>query len=297
MSKDIATPKRTQEILKKYGFSFKKSLGQNFLIDPNVLHNIVSHADLTKESAAIEIGPGIGALTEHLARTAGHVVAFEIDQRLLPVLEDTLSPYDNVDIIHSDVLKANVSDMMKEKLAGYQDVMVVANLPYYVTTPILIKLLMEKLPIRGMIVMMQKEVADRITAKPSTKAYGSLSIAIQYYMKAEIAMTVPKSVFIPQPNVDSAVIKLTRYDTPPVSVLDEDFLFFISRSSFAQRRKTIINNLQSQLPHGKEKKELILAALAEANIDPTRRGETLSIQEFGKLANLLLPNFKETSDL
>lgn len=297
MTKDIATPKRTQEILKKYGFSFKKSLGQNFLIDPNVLHNIVSHADLTKASAAIEIGPGIGALTEHLARTAGHVVAFEIDQRLLPVLEDTLSPYNNVDIIHSDVLKANVSDMMKEKLADYKDVMVVANLPYYVTTPILIKLLMEKLPIRGMIVMMQKEVADRITAKPSTKAYGSLSIAIQYYMKAEIAMTVPKSVFIPQPNVDSAVIKLTRYDTPPVSVLDEDFLFFVSRSSFAQRRKTIINNLQSQLPHGKEKKELILAALEEANIDPTRRGETLSIQEFGALANLLLPNFKETTDL
>lgn len=297
MSKDIATPKRTQEILKKYGFSFKKSLGQNFLIDPNVLHNIVSHADLTKESAAIEIGPGIGALTEHLARKAGHVVAFEIDQRLLPVLEDTLSPYDNVNIIHSDVLKVNVTEMMKDKLAGYSDVMVVANLPYYVTTPILIKLLMEKLPIRGMIVMMQKEVADRITAKPSTKAYGSLSIAIQYYMKAEIAMTVPKSVFIPQPNVDSAVIKLTRYDTPPVSVVDEDFLFFVSRSSFAQRRKTIINNLQSQLPHGKEKKELILAALAEANIDPTRRGETLSIQEFGKLANLLLPNFKETSDL
>jgi 16S rRNA (adenine1518-N6/adenine1519-N6)-dimethyltransferase len=297
MNKDIATPKRTQEILKKYGFSFKKSLGQNFLIDPNVLHNIVSHADLTEESAAIEIGPGIGALTEHLARKAGHVVAFEIDQRLLPVLEDTLSPYDNVEIIHSDILKVNVSDMMKEKLSGYKDVMVVANLPYYVTTPILIKLLMEKLPIRGMIVMMQKEVADRITAKPSTKAYGSLSIAIQYYMKAEIAMTVPKTVFIPQPNVDSAVIKLTRYETAPVSVLDEDFLFFVSRSSFAQRRKTIINNLQSQLPHGKEKKELILAALAEANIDPTRRGETLSIQEFGKLANLLLPNFKETADL
>ncbi|HSO57298.1 MAG TPA: 16S rRNA (adenine(1518)-N(6)/adenine(1519)-N(6))-dimethyltransferase RsmA [Paenisporosarcina sp.] len=297
MTKDIATPKRTQEILKKYGFSFKKSLGQNFLIDPNVLHNIVSHAGLTKESAAIEIGPGIGALTEHLARTAGHVVAFEIDQRLLPVLEDTLSPYDNVEIIHSDILKVNVSEMMKEKLADYKDVMVVANLPYYVTTPILTKLLMEKLPIRGMIVMMQKEVADRITAKPSTKAYGSLSIAIQYYMKAEIAMMVPKTVFIPQPNVDSAVIKLTRYDTPPVSVLDEDFLFFVSRSSFAQRRKTIINNLQSQLSHGKEKKELILAALAEANIDPTRRGETLSIQEFGKLANLLLPNFKETTDL
>lgn len=294
MNKDIATPKRTQEILKKYGFSFKKSLGQNFLIDPNILHNIVSHANLTKESAAIEIGPGIGALTEHLARQAGQVVAFEIDQRLLPVLEDTLSPYNNVEIVHSDILKANVMEVMEAKLADYQDVMVVANLPYYVTTPILIKLLMEKLPIRGMVVMMQKEVADRITAKPSTKEYGSLSIAIQYYMKAEIAMTVPKTVFIPQPNVDSAVIKLTRHDAAPVNVLDEDFLFTVSRSSFAQRRKTILNNLQSQLPHGKAKKELILAALAEANIDPTRRGETLSIQEFGKLADLLLPNFKET---
>jgi len=297
MNKDIATPKRTQEILKKYGFSFKKSLGQNFLIDPNILHNIVSHADLTKESAAIEIGPGIGALTEHLARKAGQVVAFEIDQRLLPVLEDTLSPYNNVAIVHSDILKANVTEVMQEKLASYEDVMVVANLPYYVTTPILIKLLMEKLPIRGMVVMMQKEVADRITAKPSTKAYGSLSIAIQYYMAAEIAMTVPKTVFMPQPNVDSAVIKLTRHKQAPVKVIDEDFLFTVSRSSFAQRRKTILNNLQSQLPHGKEKKELILKALSEANIDPTRRGETLTIQEFGKLADLLLPDFREETSV
>ena len=292
MHKDIATPIRTQEILKKYGFSLKKSLGQNFLIDPNVLRNIVSHAKLTKESAAIEIGPGIGALTEHLARTAGHVVAFEIDQRLLPVLEDTLSPYNNVEIVHSDILKADVLEVMKEKLSEYQDVMVVANLPYYVTTPILIKLLMDKLPIRGMVVMMQKEVADRITASPSTKAYGSLSIAIQYYMKAEIAMTVPKTVFIPQPNVDSAVIRLTRHEKALVSVIDEDFLFIVSRASFAQRRKTILNNLQSQLPQGKEKKELILSALAEAEIDPARRGETLSIQEFARLADILYPNFK-----
>ncbi|WP_019413349.1 16S rRNA (adenine(1518)-N(6)/adenine(1519)-N(6))-dimethyltransferase RsmA [Paenisporosarcina sp. TG20] len=292
MNKDIATPKRTQEILKKYGFSLKKSLGQNFLIDPNILHNIVSHADLTKESAVIEIGPGIGALTEHLSRQAGQVVAFEIDHRLLEVLEDTLSPYDNIEIILSDILKVNVADIMKEKLAEFKDVMVVANLPYYVTTPILIKLIMEKLPIRGMVVMMQKEVANRITAKPGTKEYGSLSIAIQYYMKAEIAMTVPRTVFIPPPNVDSAVLKLTLLESPPVAVLDEDFLFTVSRSSFAQRRKTIINNLQSQLPQGKEKKELILTALNEANIDPTRRGETLSIHEFGKLANLLLPNFK-----
>ncbi|ALC87107.1 MULTISPECIES: 16S rRNA (adenine(1518)-N(6)/adenine(1519)-N(6))-dimethyltransferase RsmA [unclassified Bacillus (in: firmicutes)] len=291
MQKDIATPIRTQEILKKYGFSFKKSLGQNFIIDPNILRNIVSHADLTKDSAAIEIGPGIGALTEHLARAAGKVVAFEIDQRLLPVLEDTLSPYDNVEIIHSDILEANVKQIFEDKLTGIKDVMVVANLPYYVTTPILLKLLMDRLPIRGMVVMMQKEVADRITAVPGTKAYGSLSIAIQYYMKAEVAMVVPRGVFMPQPNVESAVIKLTRHETPPVQVMDEDFLFQVSRGSFVQRRKTIINNLQSSLPNGKEKKEIIIECLQKVNIDPSRRGETLSIEEFGRLADELYPYF------
>ncbi len=289
--KDIATPVRTQEILKKYGFSFKKSLGQNFLIDPNILRNIVSHAELTKDSAAIEVGPGIGALTEHLARAAGKVISFEIDQRLLPVLEDTLSPYDNVEIIHSDILEANIQEIWKEKLSDFQDVMVVANLPYYVTTPILLKLLMERLPLRGMVVMMQKEVADRITAKPGTKAYGSLSIAIQYYMMAEVAMTVPKTVFMPPPNVDSAVIKLTRHEKPPVKVLDEDFFFQVSRGSFIQRRKTIINNLQASLPNGKEKKDLIIQALHNVDIEPTRRGETLTIEEFGKLADELYPHF------
>ncbi|SES43581.1 16S rRNA (adenine(1518)-N(6)/adenine(1519)-N(6))-dimethyltransferase RsmA [Psychrobacillus sp. OK032] len=291
MQKDIATPVRTQEILKKYGFSFKKSLGQNFLIDPNILRNIVGHAELTKDSAAIEIGPGIGALTEHLARSAGKVIAFEIDQRLLPVLEDTLSPYDNVEIIHSDILKADVKQIFAEKLENYNDVMVVANLPYYVTTPILLKLLMDRLPVRGMVVMMQKEVADRITAKPGTKAYGSLSIAIQYYMKAEVAMIVPKAVFMPQPNVESAVIKLTRHETPPVQVIDEDFLFQVSRGSFVQRRKTIINNLQSSLPNGKQKKELILQSLEKVGINPTRRGETLTIEEFGQLADELYSHF------
>jgi len=291
MQKDIATPVRTQEILKKYGFSFKKSLGQNFLIDPNILRNIVGHAELTKDSAAIEIGPGIGALTEHLARAAGKVVAFEIDQRLLPVLEDTLSPYDNVEIVHSDILEADVKQMFADKLEDYKDVMVVANLPYYVTTPILLKLLMDRLPIRGMVVMMQKEVADRITAKPGTKAYGSLSIAIQYYMKAEVAMIVPRAVFMPQPNVESAVIKLTRHEEPPVHVIDEDFLFQVSRGSFVQRRKTIINNLQSSLPNGKQKKELILQSLEKVGINPTRRGETLSIEEFGRLADELYAHF------
>ncbi|WP_010309134.1 16S rRNA (adenine(1518)-N(6)/adenine(1519)-N(6))-dimethyltransferase RsmA [Kurthia senegalensis] len=291
MHKDIATPIRTQEILKKYGFSFKKSLGQNFLIDPNILRNIVGHADLTKESAAIEVGPGIGALTEHLARQAGKVMSFEIDQRLLPVLEDTLSPYDNVTIVPSDVLKADVKTLLETELAGYKDIMVVANLPYYVTTPILMKLLNDQLPLRGFVVMMQKEVADRISAKPGTKAYGSLSIAVQYYCTAEVAMIVPKTVFMPQPNVDSAVLKLIRHDQPPVTVKDEKFFFEVTRASFAQRRKTLLNNLQSQLPEGKAKKAQILEALESVNIEPSRRGETLSIAEFGALADALLPYF------
>ncbi len=291
MHKDIATPIRTQEILKKYGFSFKKSLGQNFLIDPNILRNIVGHADLTKDSAAIEVGPGIGALTEHLAREAGKVMSFEIDQRLLPVLEDTLSPYDNVKIVHSDVLKADVKGLIDSELEGFKDIMVVANLPYYVTTPILMKLLTENLPLRGFVVMMQKEVADRISAKPGTKAYGSLSIAVQYYCTAEVAMIVPKTVFMPQPNVDSAVLKLIRHEEPPVTVIDEEFFFSVTRAAFAQRRKTLLNNLQSQLPNGKAKKEDILRALKQAGVEPSRRGETLSIAEFGALADALHPYF------
>ncbi|MBU9674700.1 16S rRNA (adenine(1518)-N(6)/adenine(1519)-N(6))-dimethyltransferase RsmA [Planococcus sp. CP5-4] len=291
MTKDIATPIRTQEIMAKHGLTFKKSLGQNFLIDPNILRKIVSQAGLTKDSAAIEIGPGIGALTEHLARDAGKVLAFEIDQRLLPVLADTLSPYDNVKVIHSDILKADVERAIHEELAGFDDIMVVANLPYYVTTPIILKLLLEKLPIRGMVVMLQKEVAERITAKPGTKAYGSLSIAIQYYTEADYAMTVPKSVFMPQPNVDSAVIRMIKRPEPIVNVIDEDFFFSVTRGSFVQRRKTILNNLQSAMPNGKAKKDLILQALDEAGIDPTRRGETLSIKEFGLLSDKLYPHF------
>lgn len=291
MTKDIATPIRTQEIMAKHGLTFKKSLGQNFLIDPNILRKIVAQAGLTKDSAAIEIGPGIGALTEHLARDAGKVLAFEIDQRLLPVLADTLSPYDNVKVIHSDILKADVERAIQEELAGFDDIMVVANLPYYVTTPIILKLLLEKLPIRGLVVMLQKEVAERITAKPGTKAYGSLSIAIQYYTEADYAMTVPKSVFMPQPNVDSAVIRMIKRTEPIVQVIDEDFFFSVTRGSFVQRRKTILNNLQSAMPNGKAKKDLILQALEEAGIDPARRGETLSIKEFGLLSDKLYPHF------
>ncbi|MDQ0216206.1 16S rRNA (adenine1518-N6/adenine1519-N6)-dimethyltransferase [Oikeobacillus pervagus] len=289
--KDIATPTRTKEILNKYGFSFKKSLGQNFLIDPNILKRITSEANLSKETGVIEIGPGIGALTEHLARTSGKVIAFEIDQRLLPILEDTLQPYNNIKIIHKDILKANVQSVIEEELKDYKELMVVANLPYYVTTPIILKLLSENLPIDGIVVMLQKEVADRISAKPGTKEYGSLSIAIQYYTEAEIAFIVPKTVFMPQPNVDSAIIHLTKREQPAVFVESEEFFFTVTRAAFAQRRKTILNNLTSQLPEGKSKKDMIIKALETAEIDPSRRGESLSLQQFATLANALYPSF------
>lgn len=292
MNKDIATPIRTRAILEKYGFSFKKSLGQNFLIDTNILRRIVDFADLGENSGAIEIGPGIGALTEQLARSSKKVVAFEIDQRLLPILAETLSPYENVKVIHKDVLEADVQTVMAEEFTNIDDIMVVANLPYYVTTPIIMKLLEDHLPIRGIVCMLQKEVADRISASPGTKEYGSLSIAVQYYTKAETVMIVPKTVFVPQPNVDSAVIRLTKRDKPAVTVKDENFFFQVTRSSFAQRRKTLLNNLTSQLPDGKQKKEDILKALAAAGVEPSRRGETLSLEEFGRLSDELYPFFK-----
>lgn len=293
MNKDIATPMRTREILHKYGFSFKKSLGQNFLIDTNILRRIVDFAELSSETGIIEIGPGIGALTEQLARRAKKVVAFEIDQRLLPILEDTLSSYSNVHIIHQDVLKADIQHVIDNELIGIRDIMVVANLPYYVTTPIIMKLLTDRLPIRGMVVMLQKEVADRISAQPGTKDYGSLSIAIQYYTKAETVMTVPRTVFIPQPNVDSAVIRLTKREKPLVNVENELFFFQVVRASFGQRRKTILNNLMSNLPNGKSLKKEIETVLAELHIDPRRRGETLSIDEFASLSNQLWTIFAQ----
>lgn len=290
--KDIATPSRTKEILAKYDFYFKKNYGQNFLIDTNILENIVSYADLTKESCAIEIGPGIGALTEQIAKRAKKVLAFEIDQRLIPILEDTLSPYDNIQIINEDVLKADVEKAIEEYLPNEKDVMVVANLPYYVTTPIIMKLLTEGLPIRGIVCMLQKEVADRISAKPSTKDYGSLSIAIQFYTHASTVMTVPRTVFMPQPNVDSAVIKLIKRDQPAAEVIDESFFFEVVRASFAQRRKTLNNNLLNNLPLLKKDKSKLEACLDEAGIVGTRRGETLSIQEFATLSNSLYKTLK-----
>jgi 16S rRNA (adenine1518-N6/adenine1519-N6)-dimethyltransferase len=291
MKKDIATPIRTKEILDKYGFSFKKSLGQNFLIDTNILKNIVHHSGINNDSGAIEIGPGIGALTEQIAKVAKKVVAFEIDQRLLPILKETLFDYDNISIIHKDILEADVSNVIEERFNEVNGIHVVANLPYYITTPIIMKLLSEKVPITTFTMMLQKEVAVRMAAKPGNKDYGSLSIAVQFYTEAEVVMTVPKTVFMPQPNVDSAVIHLVRREKPAVQVINENFFFEVTRASFAQRRKTILNNLTSQLLNGKEKKEEILKCLDKCSINPTRRGETLSIEEFGRLSNELYPNF------
>ncbi|WP_192987896.1 16S rRNA (adenine(1518)-N(6)/adenine(1519)-N(6))-dimethyltransferase RsmA [Carnobacterium mobile] len=283
--KDIASPIRTKEILKKHGFSLKKSLGQNFIIDSNILTKIVETAGLDKQTNVIEVGPGIGALTEHLARASKEVIAFEIDDRLLPVLADTLSPYDNVTILHNDVLQVNLKEVVGEKLDTEEPLMVVANLPYYITTPIIMYFLESALRIDALVVMMQKEVAERITAAPGSKAYGSLSIAVQYYMDAEIAFIVPKTVFVPQPNIDSAIIKLTRRETPSIEVINEAVFFEVTRAAFVQRRKTLWNNLLGK--YGKEEatKEKLIEALEYAGIDPKRRGETLSLAEFGKLAD------------
>lgn len=291
MNKDIATPIRTKAILEKYGFTFKKSLGQNFLIDTNILRNIVENAELTESSGAVEIGPGIGALTEQLAKVCKKVLAFEIDQRLIPVLKDTLSPYPHITIINQDFLKANVNEVLKEYFTEEEEISIVANLPYYITTPIIMKCLEEKLPFKNMVVMMQKEVGDRIAAQPGTKNYGSLTIAIQYYTTAEIVMHVPRTVFIPQPNVDSVVIRLRKRDEPIVQVKDESFFFKVVKSSFGQRRKTILNNLTNSLDQGKEKKELIVSSLDAAGIEPSRRGETLTIEEFAKLSDALYEHF------
>lgn len=285
--KDIATPSRTKEILKQYGFALKKSLGQNFLTEPNILRNIVAAAGLSEETNVIEVGPGIGALTEHLARSAKQVLAFEIDGRLVEVLADTLSPYDNVTIINEDVLKADLVTTAKGTFKEELPLKVVANLPYYITTPIMMHLLKSELDITEMIVMMQKEVADRISAKPSTKAYGSLSIAVQYYMEASVAFIVPKTAFVPQPNVDSAIIKLTKREQPAVEVVNEKNFFKLTKGAFLQRRKTLWNNLLAN--YGKEEatKERLTKALEMAKIDPKRRGETLSLQEFADLSNAL----------
>lgn len=289
---------KTRELLARHGISAKKSLGQNFLTDANILNRIVSAAQLGPRDGALEIGPGIGALTEKLAQAAGRTVAVEIDGRLLPVLEEVLAPYDNVEVVHGDILKIDLHGLVERHFAGVERLVVVANLPYYITTPILMRLLEEKLPIRRMVVMMQREVAERLDASPGTKDYGSLSIAVQYYCETDIVFGVPRTAFIPQPNVDSAVVSLTLRERPPVSVESEEFFFEVVQASFAQRRKTIFNNLLARYfgKAGKPKgtggdpnrgKELLLGALQDSGIDPARRGETLTMEEFARLSGVL----------
>jgi len=282
---DVSSPKRTKDIIAKYGFTFKKSLGQNFLIDQNVLRNIVQAAELDESTGALEIGPGIGALTEQLAKTAGRVAAIEIDQRLIPILRDVMGIYDNVEIVHGDVLKLELGPLIAEKFAGLDRVSVVANLPYYVTTPILMKLLEERLPLAHIVVMIQKEVAERMAASPGGKDYGSLSIAVQYYCVPKLVAIVPHTVFVPQPNVDSAVIKLTVRERPAVDVADEARFFRIVQAAFAQRRKTLGNNLTALF--GKDRREALQTELTALGIDPVRRGETLSLEEFARITNAL----------
>lgn len=283
---DIATPNRTKDIIQRHGFSLKKSLGQNFLIDRNILDKIVQAACLDQTKGALEIGPGIGALTEKLAQTAGKVTAVEIDSRLIPILREVLAPYPNTEVVHGDVLKADLRALFAERFAGIGKVSVVANLPYYVTTPIIMKLLEERLPLEHIVVMIQKEVAERMAADPGGKDYGSLSVAVQYYCEPELVCTVPHTVFIPQPNVESAVIRLKVRDEPPVETKSESLFFEVVQASFAQRRKTIANNLKARF-FDKENREDLMQILQRAGIDPARRGETLSLEEFARLSDEL----------
>ena len=283
----IADYSVTRAVLERHGFTFKKSFGQNFLTDTNILQKIVDTAEIDKNVNVIEIGPGIGALTEFLAENAAEVMAFEIDERLVPILEDTLRDHDNVKVINEDVLKADLQTRVKEFENPNLPIKVVANLPYYITTPILMHLIESKIPFAEFVVMMQKEVADRISAEPNTKAYGSLSIAVQYYMTAKVAFVVPRTVFVPAPNVDSAILKMTRRKQPLVEVKDEDFFFRVSKASFVHRRKTLWNNLTSHFGKSEEVKNKLEQALENATIKPSIRGEALSISDFARLSDAL----------
>ncbi|HEL0414930.1 TPA: 16S rRNA (adenine(1518)-N(6)/adenine(1519)-N(6))-dimethyltransferase RsmA [Streptococcus equi subsp. zooepidemicus] len=283
----IADYSVTKAILDRYGFTFKKSFGQNFLTDTNILQKIVDTAEIDKSVNVIEIGPGIGALTEFLAERAAEVMAFEIDERLVPILADTLRDFDNVQVVNQDILKADLQTQLKQFSHPDLPIKVVANLPYYITTPILMHLIESKVPFQEFVVMMQREVADRISAEPNTKAYGSLSIAAQYYMTANVAFVVPRTVFVPAPNVDSAILKMTRRDQPLIEVQDEDFFFRVSRVGFVHRRKTLWNNLVSHFGKAEDTKARLEQGLALAGIKPSIRGEALSIQDFGRLADAL----------
>ena len=282
----LGNPQNTIEVLQKYNFSFQKKFGQNFLIDTHVLDKIIQSANITKDDMVLEIGPGIGTMTQYLAQAAGKVIAVEIDKNLIPILEDTLSGYDNVRVINEDVLKLDLKKLADEENNG-KPVKVVANLPYYITTPIIMGLFENEVPVESITVMVQKEVADRMQTGPGNKDYGALSLAVQYYAEPYIVANVPCNCFMPRPNVDSAVIRLTRYEEPPVQVKDEKMLFKIIRASFNQRRKTLQNGLNnsSELNFTKDQ---IAAAIAEAGFSPSVRGEALTLEQFAKLTDILL---------
>lgn len=275
----------TIEILQKHHFNFQKKFGQNFLIDGNILGKIVDAAQITEEDCVLEIGPGIGTMTQYLAERAKAVIAVEIDKNLIPILQDTLSSYKNVKIIHEDILKVDINRIVQEENSG-KPIKVVANLPYYITTPIIMALFENHIALRSITIMVQKEVADRMQAVPGTKDYGALSLTVRYYAKPEIVMKVPASCFMPRPNVDSAVIRLTRYEKPPVEVTDEARLFAVIRASFNQRRKTLVNGLSNagSLGVGKEK---IAEIIEQMGLPPTVRGETLTLKQFAELSNRL----------
>ena len=282
----LSNPQRTIEDIKKYEFCFQKKFGQNFLIDGHVLDKIIAGAGVTKDDMVLEIGPGIGTMTQYLAEAAGKVVAVEIDRNLLPILQETLADYGNVKVIHADVLSLDLEKLVQEENGG-RPIKVVANLPYYITTPIIMALFEQHVPLANVTVMVQKEVAARMKSGPGSKDYGALSLAVQYYAEPYIVANVPCNCFMPRPNVDSAVIRLTRYEEPPVQVKDEKMLFKIIRASFNQRRKTLQNGLNnsSELNFTKDQ---IAAAIAEAGFSPSVRGEALTLEQFAKLTDILL---------
>lgn len=285
MGKNIARPATTVELMKKYNIIPNKALGQNFLVDSNILAKIVAAGQLTPTDHVIEIGPGLGALTQRLAAVTGHLTVIEKDQRLIPVLKDTLAQYTNISFIAGDILKIDWHKSLTNELSSIDKTFkVVANLPYYITTPIIMGLLTKHLPIELMVFLVQREVAERMIAKPGSKTYGGLSIAVQFYAQPELVALVPPTVFIPRPTVDSAVIKLTTLKKPAVEVLNEDIFFRVVRAAFQQRRKTLRNSLSSS-PELPLSKEMVEEALSAVKIDPKLRGEKLNIHEFGRLSN------------
>lgn len=286
----LGNPKGTIEILKKYNFNFQKRFGQNFLIDSNILAKIVESAEVTKEDFVLEIGPGIGTMTQYLAESAREVVAVEIDKSLIPILGDTLSSYDNVTIINEDILKVDIERLVQEKNQG-KPIKVVANLPYYITTPIIMGLFESHVPLKSITIMVQKEVADRMQVGPGTKDYGALSLAVQYYARPEVIAYVSPACFIPKPNVGSAVIRLDRYEKPPVETEDEAFLFAVIKAAFNQRRKTLANGLANARELGITRQQAE-EALLQMELSPSIRGEALTLREFADLSNILYRKIK-----